>query len=100
MRALIRASEMEEVMTPEQIYNEAKAAAKSAVAAIVHQENINAMDCGFAWVTIPGNSPLAKWCRSAKIGRKGYPSGWTFWNPGEHRGQSIHIIEAGAKTIS
>jgi len=62
--------------------------------------------CGFAWVTIPGNTAFARWCRkrldanrtdySRWYGRKGYPKGWTFWNPGHYAGQSIDAIEAGA----
>ena len=43
-------------------------------------------NCGFAWVTIPGTSALAKWCRTqpedSQFGAKGYPKGWTFFCPG------------------
>lgn len=67
--------------------------------------------CGFAWVTIDGNSPLARYCRKVlkeipeadqnwrvrrHYGAKGYPNGWQFWQPGNFRGQSIDAHEAGA----
>lgn len=42
-------------------------------------------NCGFAWVTIPGNSGFARWCRKQtghQYGSKGYPKGWQFWGPG------------------
>ena len=64
--------------------------------------------CGFAWVTVDGNSPLARWCRKHApagdnswqvrriYGDKGYPKGWQWWCPGEHRGQSVDAHEAGA----
>ena len=47
-------------------------------------------NCGYAWVTIPGTSALAKWCRRDQsddndswFGAKGYPKGWTFFCPGQ-----------------
>lgn len=71
--------------------------------------------CGFAWVNISGNEPLARFCRKElkaydkagvtnplmrhALGDKGYPSGWQFWNPGNHGGQRIDIKEAGAKAF-
>ncbi len=58
--------------------------------------------CGFAWVTIDGNHPLARYCRKQAAtgnriyGSKGYPRGWQWWNPGNYRGQSVDAIERGA----
>lgn len=66
--------------------------------------------CGFAWVTVDGNSPIARWCRTGvKLGKeggsrrfygdKGYPLGWQWWEPGGYHGQSITIHEAGAQAF-
>lgn len=66
--------------------------------------------CGFAWVTIPGNDGLARWCRAqAKklpegapyaqtriYGGKGYPTGHQWWKPGNFNGQAVETHEAGA----
>ena len=86
------------------ILAEAYAAADLAQAGKV--EDLNAFDCGFAWVTIDGTSPLARWCRqqsngerNRQYGSKGYPTGWQFWCPGNFNGQSIGIHEAGAKAF-
>ena len=70
---------------------------------------VDAWACGFAWVTIDGNDPLARHCRKmAKAlapldfharrfyGDKGYPRGWQFWGPGNFRGQSVDAHEKGA----
>lgn len=64
--------------------------------------------CGFAWVVIPGNHPLARYCRSQlktcggrdaanqrHYGSKGYPKGWRWWSPG-YDGQSIDAKERAA----
>ncbi len=60
--------------------------------------------CGFAWVTVPGNSALARWCRLNQpadapyatgrgyYGDKGYPGGYQWWSPG-YGGQSIDARE-------
>jgi hypothetical protein len=62
--------------------------------------------CGFGWATVSGNDPFARYCRKlaketgdGRYGRKGYPTGWTFWNPGNYRGQSVDAIEAGARAF-
>lgn len=68
------------------------------------------LDCGFAWVTVDGNHPLARYCRNVVktmgektthgfYGSKGYPRGWQWWEPGHHPGQSIGIHEAGARAF-
>lgn len=71
-------------------------------------EDMHALDCGFAWVTIDGKQPLAVWCRQQvklaggeskahhMYGHKGYPRGWTFWKPGDFNGQSIRIHRVGS----
>lgn len=100
-------------MDYETIFQEACDAARLAVKAEIAREpeNENTLDCGFAWVTVPGNEGLARWCRdqkkrwkgsqieAAKFGDKGYPSGWQFWKPGNFNGQSIRIHEVGAKAF-
>ena len=84
----------------EAILTEAHAAAAKAQEGMV--ENMNALDCGFAWVVVDGSDPLARACRKAIKakakeftaqgvshpdqkaesdmrpfwGSKGYPSGW------------------------
>jgi hypothetical protein len=100
----------------EAILTEATAAAEAAIAA-KGPENMNALDCGFAWVNISGTEPLARYCRKMinasganatpanlaalrKYGGKGYPSGWEFWKPGGFNGQAIGHHEAGARAFN
>lgn len=92
----------------QRILEEAHAAARAAVE--------NAEDrwaCGFAWVTVDGNSGLARWCRAAAkgsqftpghlrrrfYGDKGYPKGHQWWCPGEFPGQSVDAHELGARAF-
>lgn len=89
----------------EKILDEAHAAASMAQVGMI--ENMNALDCGFAWVTLGGNEPLVRYCRSLakkngdrrRYGSKGYPNGWQWWCPGDFNGQSIGIHETGAKAF-
>lgn len=85
------------------ILTEAHAAAAEAQEGMV--ENMHALDCGFAWVTIYGTDPLARYCRKQDemrsiYGSKGYPRGWQFWCPGGARVQAVGIHEAGAKAFA
>lgn len=93
------------------ILEEAHAAAHEAVAA-EGPENIYAANCGFAWVVISGNEPLARWCRAqrkrmandtyasrAYFGDKHWHKGWNFWNPGDFSGQQVSHKEAGARAF-
>lgn len=93
------------------ILDEAHAAAREAVAA-EGPENTLALNCGFAWVTISGNEPLARWCRAArrKLGNDTYATrgtygelhwhkGWMWWNPGDFHGQQVTHKEAGARAF-
>lgn len=98
----------------EAILNEAHAAAREAIAKM-GPENPRALDCGFAWVKISGNEPLARYCRkmvktvgdanmtafnaSRHYGRPGEP-GWQWWKPGGFPGQAIGHHEAGAKAFN
>lgn len=90
----------------EKIIDEALAAASAAQEGMI--ENPNALDCGFAWVVLGGNEPIARFCRAAlnrnpnerrRYGSKGYPTGWQWWCPGDFNGQSIGIHEAGARAF-
>lgn len=95
----------------EALLAKAHAAATQAIQA-KGPENPNAFDCGFAWVTINGQSPLAAYCRKKLkamgsnrtrehllYGDKGHPTGWAFWGPGEFRGQAVGHKEAGARAF-
>lgn len=102
-----------------------KEAHEAAAAAQVGMVEGRGLDCGFAWVTISGTEPLARYCRkktaeheaNAKLemspigrateyslarfhGGKGYPTGWQFWKPGDYAGQSIGIHIKGAEAFN
>ena len=89
------------------VLDQAHAAAERAVQGLPDQ-----YACGWAWVRVEGNSPLARFCRAQikaaggdgyearqRYGSKGYPTGWQFWQPGKFRGQSIDAHEAGARAF-
>ena len=48
--------------------------------------------CGFAWVSMKGNTSYARWARVNGIGRKGYPGGMQI--PVREFGQSMQRKEA------
>lgn len=92
----------------EDILTQAFAAADEAIAAeiAIRPENPNALDCGFAWVTIYATQPLARYCismvkteTSRRYGSEGQPREWQFWCPGKFSGQSIRILKVGAKAF-
>lgn len=63
----------------ETIFDEAKEAARKAVAEEIAREpeDMNTLDCGFAWVIISGKDRLTTWCKK-QILKKGFkiePSG-------------------------
>ena len=93
-------------MDHQAILDEANAAASAAILAKFKTgEKEQPFNCGFAWVTIDGLTPLAFYCRKKireagarlegvdkriamgnaenQYGSKGYPSGWQFWKPGD-----------------
>jgi hypothetical protein len=35
--------------------------------------------CGFAWVTVPGNTPFGRWLKLTKKARPTYPKGLAIW---------------------
>ncbi len=88
-----------------QVIEGAKAAAVAAVAADVakyaHLPYGEPAYCGFAWVEIPdGRSPLVREMKKMGVGSKHWKKGWLVWSPGEHRGQSMDIHEAGARAYA
>lgn len=87
-----------------QIYKLATLAAKAAVdPRLSHtpKEQRNACDCGFGWVEFrPATHPFIRWCRQHNHGDKHWKSGWQFWSPGQHPGQSIDVHYAGAKAFA
>ncbi|MDB5177503.1 MAG: hypothetical protein JWN75_1171 [Candidatus Saccharibacteria bacterium] len=95
----------------------AHAAASAAQVGMV--EDMNAFDCGFAWVVVHDLS-FMNWCRKqivacdlneandtpsklhaakAFYGSKNWSTGWCFWKPGDFSGQSVGIHEAGARAF-
>lgn len=93
-----------------EILKEAHAAAEAAVAA-KGPENMNACDCGFAWVKVSGTEAIARYCRKMLkqsdgsydqrrlFGDKSYTRGWEWWKPGNFNGQAIGHHEAGARAF-
>lgn len=83
-----------------EIHKQALAAARQAVQAIAHEEGTRGLDCGFAWVNFSGRDGFGRAVRSQPEVSRGYPNGYQVWNPGQHNGQSIHIIRAGAEAYN
>lgn len=103
---------MDKVELYNTILAKAHAAADAAILA-KGPEDMNALDCGFAWVVIAGNEPLARHCRKHLAGRTDLPHaerrrfgskhwqrGWEFWGPGEFHGQAIGHKLAGATAFN
>jgi hypothetical protein len=104
-------------MNAEAIFTEATTAAQEAVRLEVAREpeDMNAFDCGFAWVTVkPARGPFVSWCKKQAQAQKtapalslpfdygdnAYGGGWQFWKPGYFQGQSIRIHEVGARAFA
>ena len=62
-------------------------------------ENCRGFDCGFAWVTLPGNHAFARWTKKQGISSKGYPTGQHIWYSKLHNvpTQSVSVHEAAAR---
>ena len=62
-------------------------------------EGCRGFDCGFAWLTMPGNIPFARWAKKQGIASKGYPTGLQIWYSKLHTlpTQSISVHEAAAR---
>lgn len=77
--------------------------AKAAAAAAAHEQNeklgpegYRGLDCGFAWISMPGNIPFARWAKKEGIASKAYPSGYQIWYSRVHDlpTQSVSVHEA------
>lgn len=53
------------------IFKEAEGAGLAAAS----REREGFLDCGFAWVWLPGNSPAGRWAKKNLGARPGYPKG-------------------------
>lgn len=62
-------------------------------------ENNRGFDCGFAWITMPGNIPFARWAKKTGVASKGYPSGMQIWYSKVYdcRTQSVSVHEAACR---
>ena len=100
-------------MDYENLLTKAFAAAKQAADIEETTNGHNWFPCGFAWVIIPGNSPLARHCRqqiaaysksgnipTLDYGDKNYPRGWQFWCPGARLTQRMDTYKAAAKAFA
>jgi hypothetical protein len=61
--------------------------------------------CGFAWVRVPGNSPIARFLRDQSdfaglSTHKGYPKGFDIWNPSGNPTQCLDAKLAGAEAFA
>ena len=78
-----------------------KAAQQAAVDADnkLGDENSRGFDCGFAWITMPGNIPFGRWAKKQGIASKGYPTGLQIWYSKVHSlpTQSISVHEAAVR---
>ena len=84
------------------IWAAAKAAAEKAATeqnAKLGSENSRGFDCGFAWITMPGNMAFARWAKKEGLASKGYPSGMHIWYAKIHSvpTQSVSVHEAACR---
>lgn len=87
-------------MNAAEIYSEAFAAARDAVAAC-GPEDTRAFNCGFAWVTIrPARGEFVSYCKRNNIGDKGWAGGWWIDNPGRAQVQQVDHKLAGARAFA
>lgn len=83
-----------------EIHAEALAAAKKAIADF-GPEDTQALNCGFAWVTLrPATHPFVRWCRQNGVGAKRWGTGWWISYPGNAPVQQVDIHYAGAKAYA
>lgn len=89
------------------------AAANAAQAGMV--EDMNALDCGFAW-SVSHDRGFNGYCRKKlkeitadksatyeqrkRYGSKHWDAGWCFWSPGSFNGQAVGIHRVGAQAFS
>jgi hypothetical protein len=54
--------------------------------------------CGFAWITIKGNTSFGRWAKKTGLARAAYPKGLSFWVSAF--GQSMDRKEAYARAFA
>ncbi len=77
--------------------------AEAATDAYLKQHPDDWFPCGFAWVRLPGRSPLVRLLKERfgdRAGHKGYPKGWEVWNPSGHPTQCMEAKLAGARAFA
>ena len=62
-------------------------------------ESQRGLDCGFAWVSFPGNTQFGRWAKKTGVASKGYPSGLQIWYSKIHDigTQSVSVHEAACR---
>jgi len=85
-----------------ELWTTAKAAAQAAAEeqnAKLGAEGSRGFDCGFAWVSFPGNMPFGRWAKKQGLASKGYPTGLQIWYSKLHTvpTQSTSVHEAAAR---
>lgn len=88
---------------PKKVLDEAFEAARKATDEYVASHPNEWYPCGFAWVRIPGRSPLVKHLKAMgdrRGGHPGYPKGWDIWNPSDHPTQSLDAKLVGARAFA
>ena len=84
------------------IKNEAELAANLAQADFLHKHGEMAY-CGFAWVDVyvsRTNSKEAKLLKEIGFKRDYKPKCLNLWKPGNYNGQSMDVLEAGARAYA
>lgn len=85
-----------------ELWERAKISAQSAAVVANNRlppESQRGFDCGFAWVTLPGNTPFARWLKRQGIASKSYPRGLQIWYSKLHNlpTQSVSVHRAAAE---
>ena len=84
------------------IKNEAEVAANLAQATYLNQHGEDAY-CGFAWVNVyveRTNSKAAKELLGIGFKKDYVPKRLNLWSPGAYKGQSMSVLEAGARAYA
>jgi hypothetical protein len=88
-------------LSPREIYDYAVVKAQEATGESLKQYGENPMGCGFAWVTInPAKGEFVKYLKALGVGSKGYPKGYSIWNPSGNYTQDMDAKYAGAQAFA
>jgi hypothetical protein len=85
-----------------QLWAHAKRAANIAAMnknAALGPEDARGLDCGFAWLEFPGNTPFGRWAKKAGIAKKHWARGLYVWYSDLHNvpTQSVGVHEAACR---